>query len=227
VSRPLLILRPQPGAAATAARIAERGGNAIVAPLFSVVPLAWSPPDAAEVDAVLLTSAAALRHGGAALAGLTHLPAFAVGAATAAAAREAGFIDVVTGARDAAAVVAPAAAAGFRRLLHLAGREHIGVVHPGVTILRRIVYAADAETRLPDAAVGALAQGAVALFHSPRAGALFRALLAPAGLEPGTIRIAAISPAALTAAGPGWNAAVAAARPDDAALLAAAACLCD
>jgi len=41
-----------------------------------------------------------------------------------------------------------------------------------------------------------------------------------------SIRIAALAPAVLDAAGAGWRASVAAAKPDDAALLAAAARLC-
>jgi uroporphyrinogen-III synthase len=227
VTRPLLILRPRPGAAATAARAAALGHPTIVAPLFFVRPIGWTPPDPAECDAVLLTSANALLHGGADLARFTHLPAFAVGAATAAAARQAGFGRVEAGSGDAGAIVAQAARAGIGRLLHLTGREHKAAVHPGVSILRRIVYAAEAEARLPGAALAALAAGAIALLHSPRAAALFRALLDRAGVDAGTVRIAAISPAALHAAGTGWSMARAADTPDDAALLAAAASMCD
>lgn len=227
MTRPLLILRPQPGAAATAARAAALGHPAIVAPLFFVRPIGWTPPDPAECDAVLLTSANALLHGGADLARFTHLPAFAVGASTAAAARQAGFGRVEAGSGDATAIVSRAADAGMKHLLHLTGREHKAAAHPGVSILRRIVYAAEAETQLPGAALTALVAGAIALFHSPRAAALFRTLLDGAAADAGAVRIAAISPAALHAAGTGWAMAVAADTPDDAALLAAAACMCD
>lgn len=227
MTRPLLILRPEPGAAATAARATALGHRAVVAPLFSVRPVGWTPPDPAECDAVLLTSANALSHSGSGLSCFTHLPAFAVGAATAAAARRAGFGRVEAGTGDAAAIVARAAASGIGRLLHLTGREHKAVRHPGVAIVTRIVYAAEAEPRLPEAALGALTAGAVVLLHSPRAAALFRTLLDAAAVEAGSVRIAAISPAALVAARTGWDLAVAAQTPDDAALLAAAASLCD
>ena len=58
----MLILRPQPGADETAARARTLGLEPVVAPLFTIRPLAWEPPDPAEFDAVLLTSANAARH---------------------------------------------------------------------------------------------------------------------------------------------------------------------
>ena len=56
-------------------------------PLFSVESLAWKVPDAASFDALLLTSANAVRQAGAGLTQLRGLPVHAVGAATATAAR--------------------------------------------------------------------------------------------------------------------------------------------
>ncbi|OHT18421.1 uroporphyrinogen-III synthase [Edaphosphingomonas haloaromaticamans] len=221
--RRVLILRPEPGASATAARAAALGLEAVVAPLFVTRPLPWQPPPADRFDAVMLTSAAAARLGGDGLAAYRALPAFAVGAATADAARAAGFADIQAGDADAPALLERIAAAGHRRLLHLAGREHRAAAHPAIAIDRAIVYAADAVEALPRPARAALAEGAVALLHSPRAARHF------AGLVDRTagIGIAAISPAVAEAAGKGWAAIGIADHPDDAALLAVAAALCD
>lgn len=219
----LLILRPQPGAAATAARAVELGVAAVVAPLFEVRPVGWVPPDPAGFDAVMFTSANAVRHAGPGLASYLALPAYAVGAATGEAAERAGFTIAATGDTDAAALLARIAADGVGRLLHLAGREHRAGHDRRVATTVTIVYAAQPIARLP------LIPGAddVALLHSPRAGGIYRSLIEAAGLSPAGLTIAAISPATLAAAGGGWARSVVAAVPSDDALLAAAARLCD
>jgi len=220
MTRPLLVLRPEPGASATVAAARAMGLEAIAAPLFAIAPVGWSLPDALP-EAILLTSANAVRHGGTPLTVLTGLPAYAVGAATAEAARQLGFGRIVTGDGDAEAILALARRDGISALLHLAGREHRDVVPDDIRIDRRIVYAANPVATLPEAARAAL-PGAIALLHSPRAARLFARLVDPAG-----IAIAAISPATLAAAGPGWRRAEAAAQPTDASLLAVAAKLCN
>lgn len=211
----LLVLRPEPGAGATAARAEAAGFAVTVAPLFTVGPVEWRAPEG-PVDAVMMTSANAARYGGAGLAAWRDHPLHVVGAATGAAARAAGFRDVRVGGPDAAALVAALGQAG--RVLHLAGREHRGPLPEGG--VRRVVYAADAVTALPPAARTALSDGAVALLHSPRAAALFAGLIADAGFSRGRIAIAALSPAVAGAAGAGWAGVRVAATPDDAALLA-------
>lgn len=210
----VLVLRPEPGAAATCAAARARGLDPVAAPLFTVRPLAWTLPDVLP-DAVLMTSANAARFGGAQLAALADLPLYAVGAATAAAARAAGFTRVIAGATDVAAIVA---AAGGRTLLHLAGREH----RPSGAATVRIVYASDAVDALPAPARAALPD-AVALLHSARAAGLFAALIP----DRAALSIAALSTAVARAAGRGWGQVSVAERPTDAALLAAAAKLCD
>lgn len=219
----VLVLRPSPGAEATAGRAAALGLRVTTAPLFAIRPVAWEVPRADGFDALMLTSANAPRHAGRLPAEWLARPAYAVGEATAMAARAAGFGDIRTGQGDAQALLAMAHADGVTSMLHLAGREHRDVAEPAIHVERRVVYAADAVAALPEAAIRALAGGAVALLHSPRAARLFATL---AGQHDG-IAIAAISAAALNDAGPGWAAATVAARPDDAALLAAAARLCN
>lgn len=217
MNRPLAVLRPEPGNAATAARIEALGRAAIRLPLFAVRPLAWEAPYPADHDAILLTSANTLRHGGLGLAALRHLPAFAVGEATATAARAAGFDVVATGARDGAALVDLAQGQARKRLLLLGGRERTLDVGGAVTAAIA-VYASEP---LPVAAdrLAAL-DGAIALLHSARAARRLADLVAaPARAR---IALAAISHATGDAAGPGWRSCALAAAPADAALLDAA-----
>ncbi|HEV2815701.1 MAG TPA: uroporphyrinogen-III synthase [Allosphingosinicella sp.] len=210
----VLVLRPQPGADETAARARAIGLEPVVAPLFAIRALAWSPPDASEFDAVLLTSANAARHGGDGMTPFMRLPCYAVGERTADAARAAGFADVRTGPSDGAALVAMARQEGAEALLHLGGRDHVAL--DGVA--RIPVYAAEAAGALPTDA-----ERAVVLIHSARAAARFADL---AGDRRGAFRIAAISAEAAAAAGPGWRTMAIAAAPRDQALLELAAKLC-
>lgn len=221
--RPVLVLRPEPGASATFARATAAGLQAIPAAIFTLKALPWEAPDPAEHDAVMLTSANAARLAGPGLDLYRALPAYAVGEATAVAAVAAGFADVRVGTSDAEALIALMAQDGITRPLHLAGRDRKSGSAP-FPIARRIVYAADPVSALPGAARGALNRNAVVLIHSPRAGTVFVDLLVKAGIAPSTVAIAAISPAA--AAGR-WRQTAIAATPDDAALLAAAARLCE
>ena len=221
----LLVLRPQVGAEATAARIRAAGHQAVTAPLFTYRALPWEAPPAEAHDAVMLTSAAAARLGGEALRDLRGLPVHVVGTATGAAARAAGFADVAIHLGDARTVVDALAAAGLRRVLHLGGRDHIVVAHPQMQLHRIPIYAADAVTALPAAAATALDRAAVALLHSPRAARTFAALLGQR--DRADIRIGCFSEAVAQAAGPGWGGVAVAEQPVDDALLAAVSRLCD
>lgn len=225
--RPLLVLRPEPGAAATVRRAEARGFKAIAAPLFAIEPVAWVPPAPEDHDALFVTSANAARAAGSALARFRGLPAYAVGAATAAALHTAGFADVIVGARDAGSLIALLRADGRRAPLHLAGEDFRAFDDAGVTLVRVTVYRTRLVGALPDEAARALRGGAVALLHSPRAAASFAALVEGAGLSRDAIPIVTISAAAAAAAGCGWGACAIAAAPDDEALLAAAAALCE
>lgn len=222
--RALLVLRPEPGAAATTARAIAAGWHVIAAPLFTMIPIDWEAPDAAAHDALMLTSAQAVRQAGDALNRYRHLPVYAVGEATGVQAMEAGFADVRMGSADAALLVTLMVRDGIRHPLHLAGREHRILDAAPIPIERRIVYAADPVADLPGAARAAVRQNAVALIHSQRAGAVFASLLTRAQIDPASVRVAAISGAA--GAGP-WRTIRIAEQPDDSALLAAAARLCE
>lgn len=219
MSRSVLILRPQPGADATAQRARGRGLDPVVAPLFSIAPLAWDAPDPALFDAVLLTSANGARHGG---SDYLHLPCYAVGEATAAAARAAGYGEVRVGPSDAAAAAAMMARDGIGRALHLCGRDRVAASAPGLRLEARMVYAAEPVAALPEAAREAVAAGATALLHSERAARHFAVL---AG-DRERVRIAAISASVAEAAGTGWALKGVASAPRDEALLELAVQLC-
>jgi uroporphyrinogen-III synthase len=214
----ILILRPQPDAEETAARARALGLEPVVSPLFIVRPLAWTPPNPAVFDALLLTSANAPRHGGDAMTPFLGLPCYAVGERTGASAAEVGFTDIRTGPADGAALIDLAAADGARTAAHFCGQQHFALRHPEIAVTPVAVYAAEPVERLPEGAGEALV-----LLHSPRAGALFARL---AGQRRETIRLAAISAQTAAAAGAGWASVDVAAEPRDHALLALAAKLC-
>ncbi len=217
MSRVLAVLRPEPGNAATVAAIRALVREAIALPLFRVVPLGWTPPAGAH-DALILTSANAVRHAGAGLAAVAHLPVHAVGAATAAAARAAGLNVVATGARDGRALLDAAWEGGVRRALLLTARERAVADHPALAYIVA-VYAAEPVAGVDPARLA----GSVALVHSPRAAARLAELVTARG----DIAVAAISANAAAAMGAGWRAVAVAARPDDAGVIAAGCTLAD
>jgi uroporphyrinogen-III synthase len=212
----VLVLRPEPGATATVQRARELGLDAIAMPLFEVEPLEWDPPGPDGFDGLLLTSANAVRHGGEGLRRFLSLPVYAVGEATADAARTAGFNVSTTGQADVERLL-QSVGPGLK-LLHLCGEERKS--HSALQeILAIPVYRSNAIEHV-DLSGGA---GAVALVHSPRAGLRLAELVA----DRGSISVAAISPAAAAAAGTGWVTIDAADMPSDEALLALAARLCN
>ncbi len=211
----ILVLRPEPGAADTLRRLRERGLEAVAVPLFRVGPLAWEAPDPARFDALLLTSANAVRHGGDQLGKFRGLPVHAVGEATAQAARNAGF-DIATSG-DAGIERLLGSFEPNLRLLHLCGKDRREPAGARQAITPVAVYQA---TAIENPDLGRAKDG-VALIHSPRAGARFASLVGVP--DRASIAIGAISDAAAQAAGEGWKAIEAAAKPSEEALLALAA----
>ncbi|SFF75629.1 uroporphyrinogen-III synthase [Novosphingobium sp. CF614] len=223
---PVLVLRPEPGATATAGKARAMGLDAHAFPLFAVRPLPWEPVPRGEIDAVLLGSANAVRHGGPALAAYRGLPAYAVGAKTADGARAAG-LDVVAAGAGGLQPLLGALRPDHRRLLRLAGRERVELDVPkGIGLVTREVYASD-PLPLPAGLAGLLARPALALLHSGEAAARFARLCDEAGIERGRILLAAIGPRVAARAGTGWAMLRGAQVPDDAALLALAVRMCE
>lgn len=213
----VLVLRPEPGASATVRRARERNLDAVAIPLFEVEPVAWQAPDPAAFDALLLTSSNAVRFGGRELDTLRNLNVYAVGEATASAARNAGFTVAAIGEQGVEQLLETMPA--WLRLLHLCGADRKEFATAELVITRLTIYRSNPieEVDLSSAA------GCVALIHSPRTGRRFAEIVR----DKHSIIIAAISPAAAEAVGEGWRKVMSADRPNDEALLALAASLCN
>ena len=207
----ILVVRPQPGADATAARLAALGHEAIVQPLLTTRAVPWDVP-VHSPDAVILSSAAAVRLAGQQADSLKALPAHAVGEATAAAARAAGWPDVAVGPGTMQALLDRLPGGAY---LHLAGADLTHVtVPPSLSLSRVTVY----ET--PLLPLPALPDVDAVLLHSPRTARQFAREWDRLGGRRAHVRLLAISQATLAAAGSGWGAARAAAEPREPALLA-------
>jgi len=217
MSAAILALRPEPGLTATLEKARAAGLAMTGHALSHIREVAWDCPDPAGIDGLLIGSANAFLHGGANLARLTGKPVFAVGQASADAARAAGFGVAMIGSGGLQGVLdaIPAPA----HLLRIAGEEHVALTPPaGVTITQVIAYRTIA---LPlDPAARLLAGGkALALLHSAATARHFASECDRLGLARRAITLAALGPRIAAAAGGGWAAVHTAARPDEAALL--------
>ncbi len=124
-----VITRAQPGAQITGERIAELGHTPLIVPAADVRPTGASIVTQG-VQALLMTSAAAARNALMEEAVL-DLPVYAVGDSTAAAAREAGFSEVISAGGDGANLAVLAAdrmKPSDGALLHIRGSEIAGDV---------------------------------------------------------------------------------------------------
>lgn len=196
----VLVTRPEPGTAATAARLAAMGHEPVQLPLTQVCPLPIAA-DAipAEPDAIALTSANALRHLPQDIARrLAAVPLFAVGKATAAAARRLGFVRVEEGGGNAAALAACLAAARGpgSSILYLCGRVRLPdferrLAEAGMAVAHIETYDTLPVAREPEAleaAIGARPIDAILLHSAASAEVLspLLTLLAPR-LSPGVV----------------------------------------
>lgn len=218
--RKLFLFRPQPAVEASAERARALGLEPVVTPLFEIHPVKWIAPDPASFDGLLLTSANAVRHGGEPLAAMQALPVYAVGEATAEAAREAGFKVRKVGAGNVDDLLDQLPAR--LRLLHPCGFHRRPPVGPRQKITTACAYRALPAT--PPPAFRALPDN-VGAVHSAEAAKRLAELVLP--VERKRVRLAAISQAAAVAAGMGWQDVGIADEPNDEALLALAARLCE
>jgi uroporphyrinogen-III synthase len=221
----LIIVRPEPGASATLLTARSIGLDAQAHPIFAVRPIPWIPVPRERVDAIVLGSANAIRHGGAALDDLRRLPAYCVGQTTANAAQAAGFPIARIGTGGLQNVL-NALAPEHRRLLRLAGVSRVPLTVPdGVTMDTREVYASvpmPMGKRLDQA----LDQSAVVMLHSGDAAEHFAAICHESGIDRSRISLALIGPRLLQHAKDGWAGVQVAELASDAALLALAKQMC-
>jgi len=196
----LLVTRPAPDAERTARRLSALGHDAIVEPLLR---LELPPPaDVADPAAIAVTS----RNGVRALAawprarGWHALPHFAVGAATAEAARAAGFADVRSAGGDGAAL-AETIIAEFDtttgHVLYPTTEPRSPVLEhrlrdAGIVVDAVIAYRMVAADRLSETAAEVIRSGGVdgVLLYSKRSAAVFLGLAAKARLTAALRRLA-------------------------------------
>jgi uroporphyrinogen-III synthase len=216
----ILTIRAEPAASATVAAGRAVGLEIASWPLADLRPLEWALPPG-EFDGVLLGSANAIGQGGPLVDKLVDKPVYAVGEATAAAARERGFTIARTGASNLQALLD--GLAGQRlRLLRIAGRERTAVVAPaGITVETVIAYES-----MPLPLRERLAGGALVLLHSAAAARHFAAECDRLGIHRRAIRLAALSERIAEAVGAGWLEVRFAAGPNEGALLALARDMC-
>lgn len=204
---PLLVLRPEPGATATAARAEALGLEVVKRPLFAVKLLPFAMPTAATLLLTSLNSVRSLIKAGQACSGLR---AYVVGEATASAARAVG-IEVLASAPDLARLTPMLPPI---ELLHVAGEVRTPMPETPARVSAVTAY------RTQPLPVRDWPRGGVAMLHSTAAAARF------AQIAPRNFVVVAISARAAAAAGEGWPAIHVAAAPDDASMLAMAAPLC-
>jgi uroporphyrinogen-III synthase len=219
---PLIVTRPEPGNSATIARAAVLGLDAQAMPLFAAQAMPWSAPAPDNFDALLLTSAQAVRLAGPQLALLAALPVYAVGTATADAAHEARLTVAQTGAAGAQRLLDAMTSAKMARILWLCGRDRSALDPRGAALEPLACYAVE-PVDPPRAWTQLTAAPAVLLAHSVRAA---RRICDLVGSDRAHLALVAISPAVAAAAGEGWGELAAVAQPTDAGMLALAYSLC-
>jgi uroporphyrinogen-III synthase len=180
----ILVTRPLEDGREIAARLAEMGHQALLAPLLT--PRFFDGPILmlADVEAILATSANGIR----ALIRRTprrDFSIFAVGPQTAEEARKAGFTEVRNADGDSKALAHSATLWAAKKgvLLHVCGEDAPGTLAENLTlrgfkVRRSALYGIEPATELPDEARAALADGALdaAMFFSPRSARIFGAL---------------------------------------------------
>jgi uroporphyrinogen-III synthase len=230
----LLVTRPEPDGERTAATLRARGHDVLMAPLLRIETLDVDFGDGpwAAVAMTSANAALALAHHPR-LAELVRLPVFAVGRRTAAAARAAGFGDVMSAdgsEQDLARLIRTHCRPGALPLLYLAGDDRGGdlagdLAAEGMPLQTIVVYRAAKAARFPRAVEPVIAAGRLdgALHYSRRSAQAYVDCAKAAGilnraLEPCHYCLSAQVAAPLIAAG-AVNVRIAS-RPEAAALLA-------
>lgn len=182
----ILITRPRAEAETLAAEVTVRGFVPLIEPLLEIVLLDAALPDLQEYAALVFTSANGVR----AFAETSQdraLPVFAVGAATADAARQAGFHTVREAGGTAERLNDLLAAQSWppdAKLLHISGADVARDLSvPGLTVERLALYKAEQAAALSPECLETIDKSelAAALFYSPRTAETFVSLCGRAG----------------------------------------------
>ena len=195
----ILVTRPLPDGEATASALRAKGFEVLLAPMLRFEPVAFQDDGEVSYGAVVVTSANALRGIGTRLQNspLLKLPLFAVGEHTAAAARAAGFANVISADSDAEGlrerILASVKARALKktsRLLYLAGadlsRDLPGELGArGFTVVTQTTYRMAPDADLPEESRKAFATDAVeaVLHYSRRSARAFIEAIRAAGVE--------------------------------------------
>jgi uroporphyrinogen-III synthase len=191
----VLVTRPHPDNEATARALRERGLKVLLAPMLRFEPVAWRDDLDDDFDAVIVTSANALRATEAELGDLHKLPLFAVGEHTADAARRTGFAEVISADGDAEALrerihESLKATEEPGKLLYLAGAELSGdlagdLADDGFEVVTRTTYRMVALASLPRETRAAFAANEVeaVLHYSQRSARAFLEAARAEGVE--------------------------------------------
>ncbi len=231
----ILVTRPEPDASRLAQRLKAAGHDPLIEPLMSVEYLEASaelPGALKDAQAIAFTSANGVRALARCYTG-RHLPVFAVGDATAAAARQAGFSTVHGAAGDVDHLAADIAARldpGAGSIVHIAGSVVAGdlqgtLAAHGFQVDRHVLYAMTASASLSPEVIAQITRASLeaALVYSPRSGRILVDLVNKAGLQEACQAITCYCLSANVAAAvadlPFANCLVAA-TPDEAALMA-------
>ncbi len=212
--RPFLVIRPEPGNLVTVERARTAGFEAIGYPLFEVTPLDWVAPQSSDFDAILFTSANAIRHSGAALQSFRALPAFCIGQTTAQVAAESGFTVVAIGESGVSAIPPEIK---DRKTLHLGGR-HLAPDSVMVSLLTHIPTYENRRLPISSDFQEALGHSPIIAVHSSRAAAYLVELIS----HKASVAVVAFSEQVANSLGTGWEAVAIATKPRDEELIAAA-----
>ena len=228
----VLVTRPSADAIPLAGALQRRGFDVLLQPLLRIETPDGPPPDLAGVQALLFTSANGVRAF-ARRSDVRTLAVYAVGDATAAAARAEGFQSVASAGgdvHDLAALVRERADPAAGRLLHASGSDVAGDLAgtlgaSGFAVERVKLYTAHQTERFDPSVRTAMAERAVdaVLFFSPRSAAGFVSLVRAEGLVDSCGGIAAfcLSDAVAEAASPlPWRSVAVAPEPTQQSLLA-------
>ncbi|WP_114389936.1 uroporphyrinogen-III synthase [Notoacmeibacter marinus] len=192
----VLVTRPQPGAELTARAVERRGHIAHLLPLTEIIGLKVDLPSEHDFDGIVATSANAIRHLSTRNAArLAHLPVWAVGPATAQAARDLGFTQVEALGGDAETLAAKLIEREPSSLLYLAGKVRRSgledrLTEAGIPVTTREVYDT-VPIACPPASLDILRATPidVVVLTSTLTAQLFRALEQKEALAKGAIRL--------------------------------------